>query len=74
MVITINREKCLGADKCGKCMENCPLGVFANFPIDEFIHGRMPEKYAIFPTFQGLCNGCMICTNICPEKCIDIKI
>ena len=73
MVIKIDYNKCSDAEKCGKCMIACPLGVFTKHPIGKFIPNKMPNKFEIVPFFEEICNGCRICVEICPKKCILLE-
>jgi len=85
MVIKIDHKKCIGAEKCGKCLEICPMTVFMNVPCDKhkYIkslisnkrvnkrdHGKKPYMYEIVPYFQDVCNGCGLCEKNCPTRCI----
>jgi len=72
MVVTIDADKCLGVDKCGKCLESCSMGVFLNLPRDEINLKKLPEKFQIIPFFHEICNGCGTCIDACPEKCIRL--
>ena len=72
MNIKINHAKCIGAEKCGKCMEICPLGVFMNVPSDKFVYSKKPKGYKIKPYFIDVCNGCGKCIQVCPERCIKL--
>ena len=73
MVIKIDYERCLGAKKCGKCMYECPLGVFSYVPVGKFIPQKLPDKFKIIPFFEDICNGCGICVNVCPSECIILE-
>lgn len=70
MVININYNKCLGADKCGKCLKICPMGVFTKVPIGKYIYPNPPKEHKIVPYFWDICNNCGACIKICPKDCI----
>jgi ferredoxin len=72
MVIKINHKKCIGAEKCGKCLHICPLGVFMNVPMGKYIPHEKPKKYKIVPYFKDICNNCGACVKVCPERCISL--
>lgn len=74
MVIRVDNKKCLGAENCGKCLHICTLGVFMNVPLGKFNSKKPPEKYIVVPYFRNVCNRCMACLNICPEKCIEFDV
>ncbi len=74
MVIKIDHSKCLSADKCGKCMRICPLGVFMKVPVGKFNPEKPPEKFRIEPFFEEICDGCKACVRICPVKCIELNL
>lgn len=56
---SVNEEKCIG---CGKCVISCRDNA------DGAIH--MDSKTAV--CVAGKCNGCGLCTQICPQECISM--
>ena len=70
MVVEIDYTKCLGAEKCGKCLKICPLGVFTNMPTGKYNPKKPPEDYQIKPSFKEICNKCEACVKVCPKGCI----
>lgn len=70
MVIQINYNKCLGAEKCGKCLKVCPQGVFMNVPEGRFEFGKEPKRRKIVPFFREFCNKCGLCVKNCPQNAI----
>ena len=72
MVKIIIGKECLGGHKCAKCAKLCPLGVFVVVPEDKFEEGKKPKEYGIRSYYRELCNGCNICVDNCPVKCIKI--
>ena len=72
MVVSINSHICLGPVECGKCMQECPVGVFIKIPKGRFKLGELQKEYRIHPLFKEICNGCGVCMNICPRNCIKL--
>jgi len=72
-MVKIDNSKCLGADKCGKCMKICPVGVFMNVPVGKFRSGVEPECFEIVPYYDAVCYACGACVKVCPVKCITLQ-
>ena len=82
--INIDRAKCrfsmydpLG---CKKCLQSCPLAVFATRP-DQKRDFSIPKDQRVDPTHWVLitpwddhCNGCGACIRACPHAAIAITI
>ncbi len=82
--ITINRKKCnysmydpLG---CKKCLQLCPVSVFASRPIEKRDFTIPPKeridptKWLLLPTWADWCNGCGACVKECPKGAIKIQL
>ncbi|MPQ34203.1 4Fe-4S dicluster domain-containing protein [Clostridium estertheticum] len=54
-IVTVNQNKCIG---CGKCLKNCPLGIFE----------LRYEKSA--PIRELDCVQCRLCQSYCPTRVI----
>ncbi len=72
-MVEIDQSKCLGADKCGKCMEICPVGVFMNVPIGKFKPNTEPSDFEVLPYYNISCYACGACVKVCPAKCISLE-
>lgn len=72
MKVRIDNTKCKNPDKCMRCVQICSAKVFVLTPI---IEGKSAyENYVeIKVLFKDMCNGCMKCVELCPEKCINIE-
>jgi len=59
--LALSPDKCIGCEKCGRCTEVCPHGVFA------------PEngKAAIFD--KNSCMECGACAKNCPTGAISVN-
>jgi 4Fe-4S ferredoxin len=75
--VTIDPRRCEGKKKC---VEVCPMGVFAMRPMDPALpflirlkvrlHGGEQAKVEK----QELCAGCGLCVEACPEKAIRVEL
>ena len=75
--VTIDPRRCEGKEKC---IEVCPMGVFALRPVDPalpfftrlkvLVHGG---KQAVVERME-LCAGCGQCESACPERAIRVAI
>jgi NAD-dependent dihydropyrimidine dehydrogenase PreA subunit len=75
--VTIDPRRCEGKKKC---VEVCPMGVFAMRPMDPSLpffirlkvrmHGGEQAKVEK----QELCDGCGMCVEACPEKAIHMDL
>lgn len=71
--IEIDHEKCKDPIDCGlKCLRACPLALFACMPLDATPE-HPPTTFKVVPMFRFLCNYCMLCVEVCPEKAISIE-
>lgn len=57
--VTINKEKC---DKCGKCIEICPIEVFGK-----------DEKGKVVVLKEKECIACKACEVQCPKAAIKVE-
>ncbi len=55
-IVAHERDRCIGAEKCGKCMERCIMG--ANFVGGD---GKVEVDY-------DKCMGCGLCVGTCPGR------
>jgi 4Fe-4S ferredoxin len=75
--VTIDPHRCEGKKKC---VELCPMGVFAMRPMDPSLpflirlkvlaHGGKQAKVEK----EELCAGCGLCVEACPEKAIRVEL
>ena len=75
--VTIDPRRCEGKKKC---VEVCPMGVFAMRPMDATLpflirlkvrlHGGEQAKVEK----QELCAGCGLCVEACPENAIRVEL
>lgn len=64
--VVITEQMCKA---CGFCLNVCPVDVFA--------WRKSPNKIGWFPMYtahEGNCIGCMLCFQICPDFCIDVRL
>ena len=54
-IVTVNQNKCIG---CGKCLKNCPLGIF-----------ELQYEKAV-PIRELDCVQCRLCQSYCPTRAI----
>jgi ferredoxin len=73
MKIEWDNSKCRAVLDCHKCLNACPQGVFATYPLDGRGPGKEPGNWVILPAFGSLCTGCGICVDICPQKAITVS-
>jgi len=55
-----NSNKCIGVEKCTKCLDICPEGAISKGANDKIIIDR------------DLCTNCMLCADVCPSKALNI--
>lgn len=73
--VSIDYEKCFNPAGCVKCLQICPVAVFGLASFKETgVDGVMKKSYRIIPTDDDLCVVCNSCTEVCPEKCIVVKV
>lgn len=58
----ISRERCLGIDKCGQCLEVCPVSVFYNDS------GNLKTD----PENEDECTLCNLCLQKCQPSALSI--
>ena len=79
MKIKIDTSLCREPEICGKCLNNCPTGVFFLHVLGKFSSKPEFQKtidkllYKVEPRFKELCNLCMVCVDICPLKAIFVQ-
>ncbi len=61
--VNIDREKCLGIEKSGRCVEVCPVNVFG-------AHGGSP---VVVSENEDECTLCNLCLERCPSRAISIE-
>ena len=74
MQIEWDDKKCTSPRDCRKCLAACPEGVFMTYPRDGRKPGKMAGNWAIMPALVGLCTGCKICEEICPQNAITVSV
>ena len=62
IAISVNKEKCLGVNECGECVNICPMEVF-----DEDDDGKSS------PVNAEACEGCESCVATCEEEAITLE-
>ncbi len=78
--ITIDLEKCTVPFLCKKCLQICPVRVYATRPIEKRDFSIPPKervdptKWVILPTWADWCNGCGACVEECPKDAITIQL
>jgi ferredoxin len=71
MRVQIDKEKCEGPLKCGKCLKSCPATVFITFPKARE-KGKICEYWDIVAD-DALCWGCGRCAKVCPRSAITLR-
>lgn len=81
--ITIDRHKCIYSmfdpSGCKKCIQICPVNVFATRPIEKRDFSIPPKEridptvWVVLPTWADWCNGCGACVEECPKDAITIQ-
>ena len=75
--VTIDPRRCEGKKKC---VEVCPMGVFAMRPVDPALPFFIRLKVLAHGGKQArvekeqLCAGCGMCVDACPEKAIEVVL
>lgn len=62
IVVEIASERCLGINKCGQCVQVCPVGIF----------GKREDRPLIVDENQDECTLCDLCLVACKPDAIDI--
>ena len=60
----VDMEKCKG---CGKCVDFCSLEMFELYEAEK---GKM--KARAVEEAKDVCNMCLTCQDVCPEKAIAV--
>jgi NAD-dependent dihydropyrimidine dehydrogenase PreA subunit len=60
-IVGVHFSSCIG---CMKCIDACPVDVFAPFSSDEEV---------VDPIRDGDCILCLVCEIVCPTEAISIK-
>ena len=68
--VRIDKGKCDGPIKCGKCLKNCPAAVFITFPKARE-KGKVCEDWEIVAD-DTFCWGCEVCIKVCPKNAITL--
>ena len=81
--ITIDRHKCrysmYDPTGCKKCLQVCPVRVYATRPIEKRDYSIPPRErldpttWILLPTWADWCNGCGACVEECPTDAITIE-
>jgi NAD-dependent dihydropyrimidine dehydrogenase PreA subunit len=75
--VTVDPRRCEGKKKC---VEVCPMGVFAMKPMDPSLPLLIRLKVRVHGGMQAivakeeLCAGCGMCVEACPEKAIHVEL
>ncbi len=75
--VTVDPLRCEGKKKC---VEVCPMGVFAMRPMDPTLPLLVRFKVRVHGGKQAkverehLCAGCGMCVEACPEKAIRVDL
>jgi 4Fe-4S ferredoxin len=75
--VTIDPRRCEGKKKC---VEVCPMGVFAMRPMDSGLPFLIRMKVRLHGGKQAvvekqeLCAGCGMCEEACPEEAIRVEL
>jgi 4Fe-4S ferredoxin len=75
--VTVDPRRCEGKEKC---VEVCPMGVFAMRPMDPALPFFTRMKVRIHGGKQAvvergeLCAGCGLCVEACPEKAVRVEL
>lgn len=60
--------KCVGVQKCGKCLNVCPTGALnSGKTIDSQLH---QAEIQVIDLNRAMCNNCGKCTEACPAKAL----
>ena len=75
--VIVDPRRCEGK---AKCVEVCPMGVFAMRPMDPALPFLVRLKVRVHGGQQAkvekeeLCAGCGLCVEACPEKAIRVEL
>lgn len=75
--VTVDPRRCEGKEKC---VEVCPMGVFAMGPMGPGLPFLIRLKVRVHGGKQAkvdkehLCAGCGLCVEACPEKAIRVEL
>lgn len=58
----VDKNKCVGVDDCGECVEVCPVEVFEG-----------GEDGKSDPVNADECLGCESCIEVCPNEAITVE-
>jgi NAD-dependent dihydropyrimidine dehydrogenase PreA subunit len=70
--IKVDYSKCTNPEDCKICLGLCQPAVLILTFTDKDYHN--PKNWIIVPIFPGLCIGCNLCVDQCPEQAISVKI
>ncbi|UCD09182.1 MAG: 4Fe-4S binding protein [Dehalococcoidales bacterium] len=72
--IEINEEKCIQPPECTVCLQQCPEGVFLNYPREKRTPTKGAGDWIVVPAHMTLCTGCRICESICPREAVKVTV
>ena len=70
--IKVNYTKCTNPEECKICLKLCqPAVLILTFTDTDYYN---PKNWKLVPAFPGLCIGCNLCVEQCPQQAITVKI
>ncbi len=62
--------RCIGIEKCGKCLDACPKGAITRGPLTQ--NAATHETIQLIRIDRSLCDNCGDCTAVCHWKALEM--